>query len=218
MSNQLAPASNGVLEALVLNGDLSKMSDQQKVMYYKHVCESLGINMMTQPFKILNLKGKLIMYATKDCSDQLRKRDGVSVEKLEAVLLGDIYIVTATAKNRDGKMDSDIGAVSIVGLKGEDLANAYMKATTKAKRRVTLSICGLGLPDESEVETIDANATIMDFPEVPKRKVSDKAFATALDRIKGGDASVIGKLREECELSDAQSTALLSFEDTNVPA
>jgi hypothetical protein len=35
-----------------------------------------------------------------------------------------------------------------------DKANAIMKAVTKAKRRVTLSICGLGFLDETEVETI----------------------------------------------------------------
>lgn len=34
----------------------------------------------------------------------------------------------------------------------EALANALMKAETKAKRRVTLSIAGLGLLDESELE------------------------------------------------------------------
>ena len=39
-------------------------------------------------------------------------------------------------------------------LKGEALANAMMKAETKAKRRATLSICGLALLDELEVETI----------------------------------------------------------------
>jgi hypothetical protein len=34
------------------------------------------------------------------------------------------------------------------------LANALMKAETKAKRRATLSICGLGMLDETEVEDI----------------------------------------------------------------
>jgi hypothetical protein len=33
-----------------------------------------------------------------------------------------------------------------------------MKAVTKAKRRVTLSICGLGWLDESEIETISRSA------------------------------------------------------------
>src|SRR6202020_1247291 len=31
---------------------------------------------------------------------------------------------------------------------------AVMKAETKSKRRVTLSICGLGILDETEIETI----------------------------------------------------------------
>ena len=44
--------------------------------------------------------------------------------------------------------------MSIGGLKGDALANGLMKAETKAKRRVTLSLCGLGMLDDSEVETI----------------------------------------------------------------
>jgi hypothetical protein len=44
--------------------------------------------------------------------------------------------------------------VSLHNLKGEALANAIMKCETKAKRRVTLSICGLGLLDELDVETL----------------------------------------------------------------
>jgi len=32
------------------------------------------------------------------------------------------------------------------------LANAYMKSETKAKRRATLSFCGVSVPDESEME------------------------------------------------------------------
>ena len=49
-----------------------------------------------------------------------------------------------------------MGVVSITGLKGENLANAMMKAETKAKRRATLSICGLGWMDE--VEALDRQA------------------------------------------------------------
>jgi hypothetical protein len=47
-----------------------------------------------------------------------------------------------------------MGAVAIAGLKGEALANALMKAETKAKRRVTLSISGLGMLDETEAEDL----------------------------------------------------------------
>jgi hypothetical protein len=57
-------------------------------------------------------------------------------------------------QDKHGRTDIARGAVNISGLKGEMLANAMMKAETKAKRRATLSICGLGLLDEVEVETI----------------------------------------------------------------
>jgi hypothetical protein len=39
-------------------------------------------------------------------------------------------------------------------MRGDLRANTIMKAVTKAKRRVTLSISGLGFLDETEVETI----------------------------------------------------------------
>ena len=47
-----------------------------------------------------------------------------------------------------------MGVVSIDKLSGEFRANAILKAITKAKRRVTLSVCGLGFLDETEVETL----------------------------------------------------------------
>lgn len=56
----------------------------------------------------------------------------------------------------DGRTDESIGAVPIKGLQGEAMAIALMKGETKAKRRVALSICGLGFIDESEIE--DAKA------------------------------------------------------------
>lgn len=216
MSNQVATTQEAI-GGLVLAGDLSQMTPAQKVQYYMSYCERLGLNPLSQPFKILKLQGKEIMYATKDCSDQLRKRDGISIVSLASELLGDIYQVTSTAKNKDGKMDSDIGAVSIGGLRGEALANAYMKATTKAKRRVTLSICGLGIPDESEIETIDANVTVMEFPkEAPKQPLTGAAFGKAAERIAKGEKALIEKLRATYLLTDEQRATLLSFEDANI--
>lgn len=64
--------------------------------------------------------------------------------------------MTARATDPAGRSDEAIGAVSVAGLRGDALANAIMKAETKAKRRVTLSIVGLGWLDESEIETIPA--------------------------------------------------------------
>jgi hypothetical protein len=71
----------------------------------------------------------------------------------------------------NGRQDESIGAVNIAGLKGENRANAMMKAETKAKRRVTLSICGLGLLDETEVETVGASPASLTTPAVAVERV-----------------------------------------------
>jgi hypothetical protein len=156
----IAPA---LFEKIVVGGDLSQLNAAQRTEYYAAVCRSLGLNPLTRPFEYLTLNGKLRLYALRDCADQLRRLYGISVYITNRERLSDIYIVTARAKARDGREDESTGAVTIGTLKGDALANALMKAETKAKRRVTLSICGLGMLDESELDTTPQEA----FPTRP---------------------------------------------------
>lgn len=143
-----------VLEQVVILGDLSKMSPTDRVKYYAEVCKSLGLNPLTKPFQYIQLNGKLTLYATRDCTDQLRKNNQISIQIVSRERIDDLLIVTARASIPSGRCDESIGAVSVAGLKGENLANAMMKCETKAKRRVTLSLSGLGWTDESEVDSI----------------------------------------------------------------
>lgn len=155
MNNQIQNVTPvDVIESVVISGDLSKLKPEERVAYYRAVCTSINVNPLTRPFDYITLNGRLILYARKECTDQLRKNNGVSITKLERELTNDVYTVTAYAFDLAGRQDSSIGAVFIGGLKGEALANAMMKAETKSKRRVTLSICGLGMLDETEIETI----------------------------------------------------------------
>jgi len=159
MNDIIKTDNQEILQKLVLDGDLSKMTAQQKVLYYNQFCQSLGLNPLTQPFQLITFQGKQRMYATKDCTEQLRKIHGVSITDVVATELRGVYVVTAKAIDKTGKSDAATGVVNIEGLKGDNLANALMKAETKAKRRVTLSICGLGILDESETETIKGAIT-----------------------------------------------------------
>ena len=144
----------GLVEQVVVGGDLSKLTAKDRLNYYNAVCKSVGLNPLTRPFDYLQLSGRLVLYAKRDCTDQLRTIHNVSIEKLERETTEGVYIVTAYAKNEKGRIDSAIGAVPIENLRGEQKANAMMKAETKAKRRVTLSICGLGMLDETETGSI----------------------------------------------------------------
>lgn len=166
----IAPSATSpaeTIESVLIQGDLSQLSPEAKISYYMKVCESLGLNPYTKPFAYIKMKGGgEMLYARKDATDQLRKLNGISVTKIEREQLGDLFIVTVFAKDGTGRTDSDIGAVNLKGLYGEELANAMLKAMTKAKRRVTLSICGLGMTDDSEVDSIPGDQRVeIDIPE-----------------------------------------------------
>ena len=164
MTTELArPDPAQVLERVIIDGDLSRLTPQERVNYYISVCDSLGLNKFTKPLDYLRLNGKLTLYTAKNGTDQLRDIHGVSVTKLEVSEVQGVYVVTAYGKDKEGRIDSATGAVYIKNLQGDDLANAIMKAETKAKRRLTLSICGLGFMDASEVETVsDARRVTVD--------------------------------------------------------
>jgi len=179
------------IESVLMQGDLSKLSANERVEYYRAVCQSVGLNPLTRPFDYITLNGKLTLYAKKDATDQLRANNQVSITKLEKETVNDIYLVTAYASGRNGRTDASTGAVNIAGLKGDALANAMMKAETKAKRRVTLSICGLGLLDETEVETtvstavptivnVETGEIVEDVPAVPLDNIPDMSLELAM--------------------------------------
>lgn len=144
-----------VLEKVITTSDLADLSPLDKVKHIKNVCESLGLNPLTRPIQLIKFQGKEVMYVTKDATEQLRKNHNVSISKVENKIIdGSIYVVTVYATTPEGRTDASTGAIPIAGLKGDALCNAMLKAETKAKRRVTLSICGLGFIDESEVESM----------------------------------------------------------------
>ena len=158
---ELIPVSNNseLISNLVLNGDISKMSNEMKVQYYNQLCHSLNLNPVTKPFQIIAFQGKTILYATKDCTEQLRKINKVSIVELNQDLKEGLCISKCKVQDKDNRYDIATGVVNISGLKGGDLANAIMKSETKAKRRATLSICGLGILDESELDTMPTYTT-----------------------------------------------------------
>jgi len=142
-----------IVERVMLEGDLSNLSVPQRIEYYTKVCDSMKLNALTKPFDYLRLNGKLVLYANKNAAEQIRRNLKMSITLPEKKIENGVYIVTARAE-ADGRCDESTGAVNVDGLKGDALANAIMKTETKAKRRATLSFAGLGMLDETEVESI----------------------------------------------------------------
>jgi len=148
------------IEDVLIKGDLSQLTAGQRTEYYMRVCASLGLNPMTQPFAFITLNGKLVLYALRACADQLRKINGISIQIVSQDMRDGLLSVHVKATDKTGRSDEDLGVVSVGHLKGEAAANGILKAVTKAKRRVTLSISGLGYLDETEIADIPETAKV----------------------------------------------------------
>lgn len=196
------------IEQLLVQGDLKPLSAEQRVAYYNRVCESLSLNPLTRPFEYITLNGRLVLYAKKDATEQLRANHGVSITGLDSRTIDGVHLVIATARDAKGRTDVATGAVSVAGLRGDALANAVMKAETKAKRRVTLSICGLGMLDETETETInhpDPQVTT-DMP----KQIAAPTTQTQQQRLRDDLKAAIARLKACGKYSDGGYRELLA--------
>ncbi|MCZ6162939.1 hypothetical protein [Campylobacter ureolyticus] len=166
---EIKPVDSKGIENLLINGNLESLNEKQRIEYYSKVCDSLGLNPLTKPFDYIKLSGKLTLYANKNATEQLRKIYKVSILDMNTDQVGDVLVTKCKVQDGMGRTDVGTGAVTVGNLRGDALANAIMKSETKAKRRATLSICGLGMLDESELETIKDAYVV---PE--KEAISDK--------------------------------------------
>ena len=201
------------LERVLVSGDLAGLSESQRLDYYRAVCESLGLNPLTRPFEYLRLNGRLVLYATRAAADQLRAIHGISIVDARVEHKDDLVVVTVRGRNRDGREDVEIGVVSVAGLRGDALANAEMKALTKAKRRLTLSLAGLGWLDETEAESIpgaqrEPAPALPDEVQVLRQQLADAAKqlpensplrAQAREAWKSGDADAMREVLSAIE-------------------
>lgn len=196
------------IERAIVEGDLSALTPPQRVAYYKAVCESVGLNPLTKPFRYIRLNGALVLYATRDATDQIRSLRNVSLDLLDARIEDGIYVQKARATMPNGRTDASTGAVTIEGLKGEARANAIMKAETKAKRRVTLSICGLGMVDESELDAIPTAQRVAHDPETGEIRGELPAPAPDMGPGAAAAAAIVDPMVARFELRRAELIAL----------
>lgn len=121
-----------IAASLMINGDLSKLNDQQKAKYLLLLCDKYGLDPATKPFQIIKAQGKEIPYLTKGGAEQLSKMAGlsISVEHLGPVKIGEfeVYVVRARATKPDNSFVESEGAVPTIAKNAEDAANIIMKA------------------------------------------------------------------------------------------
>lgn len=148
---------------VALNGNLAGLSDQQIWMFYQQMCERLELDPLSKPFDILESKEgdvvKKVLYPNSSCSSQLGVRHKVTYgpakisPETELAAIGyKVARVSVECSLPDGRKLTGEAFIDLVGkfgpLAGKNLENALKKGATQARRRGTLQLCGLTMPDE----------------------------------------------------------------------
>ena len=168
MSKENGNKSLVLVEKAILDKNFSSVPQAERLQYCKELSKTFGINFMTGPFDFIKVQGKTKVHANKNCAEQLCAIHGISVDVLSQEMDKAFFIATAKAIAPDGRYTVEAGVVSFY-FKAKDrsggysyrkmdcneMVNAKLKAVTKAKRRAVLSLCGVGMMDESELESID---------------------------------------------------------------
>jgi hypothetical protein len=151
-----------ILTNLGLNGSVSHFDKSQKQALLSKLCITLGLNEELQPFRIYsNTRGEEYIYATKECCAQLRHRECISIHEIgEPIFANSTISVRVKGSNKHGRESWEIGSVGVVPeLSPSQVAHGVMTAVTKAKRRLTLCLSGLGVLADVELEDMNSVVT-----------------------------------------------------------
>lgn len=181
-----------ILKVISGGGDLSKLNLEQRSEYVLALCEAHDLDPLGRPFSFMGTDDNgVILYATKNCSDQLRRKHSIQVTikdrgQVAEGVYGVIAVATIQEEDADPLSDESIGTVSVAGLTGVALANAYMAAETKAKRRATLSLVGIGMIDETEAREL-----------TPRKAPEATATKTDAEDLADRDAKILAAEKEK---------------------
>lgn len=134
-----------VLTKVLVSGDLAPLNEAQKWVYYKGLCERLGLDPFTRPFKLIKFQGKETLYADATLAEQLASLRSLTVDNIEEYIdaKGNLVIKCKVYGPEQNRFITARGVVAYEALSGDAAANAQMKCETKAFRRSVLKYCGL---------------------------------------------------------------------------
>lgn len=147
-------ATIAIQRASAAGRDTRALSQEERVSALAAISRALGLNPLVNGVQFLSLNGREVLYVTKHATDQIAARQRLNRETIAGPEVRDVAgaklvfcQVRVTAP--DGRSE-----VATATLPLKDVTNDLMKCETKAKRRATLSLAGLGLLAEDEMDTM----------------------------------------------------------------
>jgi hypothetical protein len=175
-------AAEEAKEALILHNDIGKLLPKQRIGYVLALCRAHGLDPLTQPFLVLLIDGRHVLYPTAKCAEQIRRRHQISPRLVRKERVGDLWCVEVEGRRPNGTSDFATKYVSLRDrdgkpLAGQKLADALHKCETGAKRRLTFSMVAIpGVGDEDGPYRrvwMAADGTILEHPTEEQKYLID---------------------------------------------
>lgn len=185
MPEELARIQATAVASFFETGDISGMTAAQQVQYYCELARAMGLNPLFKPFDALNLQGKKVLYANRGATDALARAQNVRRECVSEPRVVSLPSPTGTGEVKvimcryratlpNGRAEERTATTLY-----RDPANDLMKCETKAARRATLAVLGIGVLDESELDSIPGAS----LPTQAMAEAASLYLATAVERV-----------------------------------
>ncbi|GEM_PF-4438041 len=206
-ATQADNAELGAIAKLIMKGDLSGLTDDQKCQVYLKRCEAAGLSPESQPYEYIEFKGKVSLYLRAVGLNELSKKNKVSHVILEEkeILDGQAYKVTVKAFTPEGREETaskwnplytpkgswvtgkfvfennEDGTPKMVPISLVDKLLIYQKTETSARNRATRALVGESAPEDDDLN-------IEEIPALTKKDtnhiVTEKAKEIAAAAVK----------------------------------
>jgi hypothetical protein len=162
-----ADVESAIAQMQASGKDTGSLTAQQRAGYVTALCRALRLNPLTSPVQFIKLNGKEVLYVTRTATDQLAAIHGLNRKTVRGPEIVDIAGTKIAICAVEVTLPNGRSETATATLPVSDPAMLYMKLETKAKRRGTLAILGLGLLAEEEAESIPGAERVDLAPALP---------------------------------------------------
>lgn len=194
-------------------GDFSVLSNEERNIFVEHICETYGLDKSSVPVRFVtdNKSKKVIPYLARTATDQLRMNLNISVieQNVQFSPNGIACIVTVKVQDDKGRTDMDVGSVFLGNATGDDYAKQIMSCVTKAKRRATISLSGIGILDEAEIMSMTSEEVLSKSKELELDfDLMSQSVNNEIKEISDENKVLINKVFDNAESNGTMNTSL----------
>lgn len=181
LDSYIEDATTAFQQAVAANRDTAGLRPEHRGALLNELARALKLNPLTKPVIFLKTGQGESIYVTRQGADQIAarlrlNRETVVGPEVRDILGVKVFFCQVRVTAPDGRSEMATATLPAV-----DVLMGLMKVETKAKRRATLSIAGLGMLSEEDAEEMGIDAAIDRTPPANEPTAAQNKLALDLD-------------------------------------